>query len=234
LLEEELVLRQDLFKKGLTPKKVFLEAKKLVERAHLDLADLARARKSTARVLDTAQKHASEIKTRLRERALDELTVLAKDLDALGKVLEVQNTRLDHLTVTAPVKGIVKGAQSNSLGDAMASGSVILELVPLSGLFLIETRILPADKERVSAGQPVSVRVRAPGFYGYGALPGTLKEISPSTFNDARGREYYKGIIELKRLPAMPGSVEARLLPGMVIEGDIKTGSCRLFQTFWN
>jgi len=55
LLEEELVLRQDLFKKGLTPKKVFLEAKKLVERAHLDLADLARARKSAARVLDTTQ-----------------------------------------------------------------------------------------------------------------------------------------------------------------------------------
>ena len=232
LLEEELLLRQDLFKKGLTPKKIFQDAKKMVERAHLDLADLARARKSTARVLDTAKKHAAEIQTRLRESALDELTVLTKDLDALGKILEDQNARLDRLTITAPEKGIVKGAQRHSLGNRVASGSVIIELVPLSGVFLIESRILPADMERVKAGQAVSVRVRAPGFYGYGAIPGTLKEISSSTFSDSRGREYYKGIIELKRLPAAPGSIEARILPGMAIEADIKTGSRRLFQTF--
>ena len=234
LLEEELLLRQDLFKKRLTPKKIFQEAKKLVERVHLDLADLARARKSTARVLDTAKKHAAAMPTRLRERALDELTVLTRDLDALGKALEVQNDRLDRLIVTSPVKGIVKGTQRLSLGNAIASSSVIVEIVPLRGLFLIETRILPADKERVKAGQRVSVRVRAPALFGYGAMPGILKEISSSTFSDARGREYYKGIIELKRLPAVPGSAEARLLPGMAIEADIKTGSLRLFQTFWN
>ena len=234
LLEEELLLRQDLFKKGLTPKTVFQEAKKLVERAHLDLADLARARKSTARVLDTAKKRAAEIQSRLRERVFDELTVLTKELDGLAEELKVQSARLDRLTITAPVNGIVKGAQRHSLGNVMASGAVIMELIPLSGMFFIETRILPVDKERVSAGQPVSVRVRALGFNEYSAMPGTLKEVSPSTFSDARGREYYKGIIELKRLPAAPGSVEARLLPGMAIEADIKTGSRKLFQTILN
>ena len=123
LLEEELQLRQDLFKKKLTPEKVFLEAKKQVERAHLDLADLARARKSTARVLDTAKKRAAELSTRLRESALDELTVLSRNMDALGKALDDQNDRLDRLTITAPVKAIVQGLRRHSLGSTVTPGA---------------------------------------------------------------------------------------------------------------
>ena len=99
---------------------------------------------------------------------------------------------------------------------------------------MFESRIPPEDKERVLAGQPVSVRVRAPGFYGYGAMTGTLKEIYPSIFSDTVGREYYKGTIELDRIPAPRGPEQARLLPGMAIEADIKTDSRRLFQTLWN
>ena len=99
---------------------------------------------------------------------------------------------------------------------------------------MFESRIPPEDKERVLAGQPVSVRVRAPDFYGYGAMTDTLKEISPSIFSDTVGREYYKGTIELDRIPAPRGPAQARLLPGMAIEADIKTDSRRLFQTLWN
>jgi len=234
LLEEELQLRQDLFKKKLTSEKVFLEAKKQVERAHLDLADLARARKSTARVLDTAKKRAAELSTRLRESALDELTVLSRNMDALGKALDDQNDRLDRLTITAPVKAIVQGLRRHSLGSTVTPGATVVDVIPVDGAFMFESRIPPGDKERGLAGQPVSVRVRAPGFTGYGAMTGTLKEISPSIFSDTVGREYYKGTIELDRLPAPRGPAQARLLPGMAIEADIKTDSRRLFQTFWN
>ncbi|MBT3306488.1 MAG: HlyD family type I secretion periplasmic adaptor subunit, partial [Alphaproteobacteria bacterium] len=234
LLEEELKLRQDLFKKGLTPKKVFEDAQKQVERAHLDLADLARERKSTARVLDTVEKRAAELPTRLRERALDELTVLAGDTDALSKELESLNKRLDRLTITAPVKAIVRGLASHSPGNTVAAGVAIIDIIPVDGAFLFEARIPPDDKENVRPGQMVSVRVQAPGFYGYGALSGTLTEISPSIFSDSRGREYYKGTIALDRVADTKSSVLARLLPGMSIEADIKTGSHRLFQTLLN
>jgi hemolysin D len=88
--------------------------------------------------------------------------------------------------------------------------------------------------DRVRTGQPVSVRVRAPGFYGYGAMPGTVAEISPSAFSDTSGNEYYKATIKLNQGTAARGPAQAQLLPGMAIEADIKTGSHRLFQTLLN
>ncbi|NQV84772.1 MAG: HlyD family type I secretion periplasmic adaptor subunit [Rhodospirillales bacterium] len=232
LLEEELQLRQDLFKKGLTPKKVFQDAKKQVERAHLDLADLARERKSTARVLDTVEKHAAELPTRLRERALDELTVLTGEMDALDKALEIQKKQFDRLTITAPVKAIIRGAGRHSPGNTVAAGAAIMDVIPVDGAFLFETRIPPKTKERVHPGQSVSVRVQAPGFYGYSAMSGTLTKISPSIFSDSRGKEFYKGTIALDRVADAKRSILARLLPGMAIEADIKISSRRLFQIF--
>ncbi|MBC8339008.1 MAG: HlyD family type I secretion periplasmic adaptor subunit [Rhodospirillales bacterium] len=234
LLEEELLLREDLFKKGLTPKKVLLDAKKKVNQAHLDLADLARGRKSTARVLDTMERREAELKTRLRERALDELTVLTREIDILDKDMKDQAERLNRVTISAPVKGVVKGISRHTLGKTLSPGAGVLNVVPIDGVLLVEVRIRPESREGILPGQPVSVRVRAPGFFGHGAMTGSLKNISSSTFSDSRGREFYKGTIELDRALAVRGPGQAPLLPGMTIEAGIRTGSQRLFRTFLN
>ncbi len=234
LLEEELELRQDLFNKSLTPKTVFLEAKKKVDRAHRDLADLAAARKSTAATLTKARKNSMALISRLRERALDELTIVAAELDAMDESLEDLKSRMKRLTITAPVKGVVKGSHAHPLGESVAPGAVVVQVTPFEGDAVIEIRIVPGDINRVRAGQPVSVRVMAAGFNRYGGISGRLREISPSTFVDDKGIAYYLGIIALDRDSVGQGEGKTRLLPGMDLEADIKTGARTLFATLLN
>lgn len=234
LLKEELLLREDLYKKGLTSKTVFTEIKKKADQARRDLADLAVSRKNTGQVLAAAQKLSNALKPRLMESALDELATLTTELDALGESIKNQKKRLDRLEITTPVKGVVKGVNRHSPGAVLAPGAAVLEIAPIGEATVIEARISPADIERVRPGQAVAVRVKAPGFKRFGGIAGRLKEISPSTFRDAKGKDYYKGTIVLERVGAGPETGQTLLKPGMNIEADIKTGSRSLIATLWD
>lgn len=228
ILEEELLLREDLFKKGLTPKNVYLKTKKLVDKAHKDLANLADSRQVTAKALGEAKNRFRELEIRLKERALDELAILTDQMDGINRSLERLNDRMDRLQVTAPAQGVVQGAHANPLGAAVAPGKVVVEIIPLGGDAVVEARISADQIDRVSAGQPVSVSVKASGFSRYGALKGTLKEISSSAFDDREGKPYYKGIIALERDFVGRGPEKNRLMPGMAVEARVKTGSTTL------
>jgi HlyD family secretion protein/adhesin transport system membrane fusion protein len=234
LLEEELKLRQDLFKKGLTPKNLVQEAKKKVDRTHRDLADLAVARKSTSKTLSASRKNSMSLISRLQESALNELTTVTTKLDAMDKSLEDLIKRLAGLTVSAPVKGLVNGSHTHSLGERVSPGAVVVKVTPLGSGALIEVRIASTDINRVRAGQRVSVRVKATGFNRYGGITGRLLEISPSAFSDEQGVAYYRGTIALDRDHVGVGTGITRLLPGMAVEADIKTGSRTLFATLLN
>ena len=91
-----------------------------------------------------------------------------------------------------------------------------------------QARNAAADSDRVRAGQPGTVNVKAAGFSRYGALKGTLKELSSSTFGDSDAEPYYKGVITLERDFVGRGEKKKRLMPGMAVEARVKTGSTTL------
>ena len=76
--------------------------------------------------------------------------------------------------------------------------------------------------------------MKATGFNRYGGITGRLLEISPSAFSDEQGVAYYRGTIALDRDHVGVGTGITRLLPGMAVEADIKTGSRTLFATLLN
>lgn len=234
LLEDELELRQDLYKKGQAAKKVYLEAKRDVDKTHRDLADLAESRKLTAESLAEAQNRSSELETRLKEKALDDFGVVAGRLDGINESLEKIKNRLSSLEIQAPAKGVVRSVSKHTLGSIIEPGSVVIEIIPLGGDAAIEARIAVKDIDRVGIGQPVTVTVKAPGFSRYGGITGKLTEISSSTLNDGRGKPYYRGIVAMDRNFAGAGPEKLTLMPGMKVEVKIKTGSKRLFQHLWN
>ncbi|MDA0306620.1 MAG: HlyD family type I secretion periplasmic adaptor subunit [Proteobacteria bacterium] len=234
LLEEEVGLRKDLFKKGLTAKDVYLKAKKDFDTALKDLADLAIAKKQTGQDLRQARKQSGELDIRLKERALDDLGVLTSQLDALNETIETLKDKLGRLDIEAPVGGIVRGVKKHPLGALVGPSDVILEILPSGGGVRIETRISVKDMERVAAGQKVIVRVKAPGFGRFGGIPGTLKEISPSTFEDKNAKTYHRGIVTVSRDSFGHGAAEVRMTPGMTAETSIRTGSKRLYRYFWD
>ncbi len=234
LLEEELTLRQDLFKKGLTSKDLYLKAQKNVDQVHRDIADLAVSKRQTDKTLEEAQKRSTALETRLKEKALDDLAVLTNRLDGINETIETLKDRMGGLNITAPAKGIVRGAQNHPLGEIVEPGAAVIDILPLTGETAVEARIAVKDFDKVKIGQPVAVTVKDPGYAPYGALSGALKEVSQSTFTDSKGNPYYRGIIAVDRDSVGRGPDQKRLIPGMTVRVSIKTGSKSLIRQFWN
>ncbi len=224
ILEEELLLRESLFQQGLTSKVVYLDIKREVNKARGDLAKLVTDRQRAAEALAEVRSRLAELETDAREQALAQLGEVTGELAQVNESLDNLRDRVRRLDIVAPVRGIVKGQQVYTVGGVLPAGGVVLEIVPLDKELIVETRITTRDVGHVRIGQPVTVKVTTYDFARFGGITGELRDVSASTFLDENGEPYYKGTVSLDRGYVGFDPEQNRVMPGMTVQADIKTG----------
>lgn len=230
IFAEELEVREKLYKDGLTSKISYLDAKRSMNTARGELADLVSERERATQAIKESQSRLDEIETEFREQALAELSESANELIQVEEALVQARDRVRRLKITAPVRGIIKGLNIHTVGGVIPPGEIITEIVPLDKELVIEAKIKPRDVGHVRIGQPVVVKVTTYDFARFGGITGELKDVSASTFLDEQGEPYYKGIIELDRNYVGKDPSQNRVMPGMTVQADIKTGKKTLFE----
>jgi adhesin transport system membrane fusion protein len=231
LLLEEFLLREELYKKGLTTKIAYLDSKRAVNDSRGELANLLVDRQRTTESLEESRNRLTELDTDNREQVLTEMGVVTNELAQVVQSLEKTFDRVRRLKVQAPVRGYVKGLKVNTVGGVIPAGAIVMELVPLDEELVVEARINTRDVGHVEPGKPVTIKVTTYDFARYGGITGELKEISATTFIDeASGDPYYKGVVTLDRnyVGFEPGVNQ--VLPGMTVQADIITGNKTLLE----
>ncbi|MBM3557814.1 MAG: HlyD family efflux transporter periplasmic adaptor subunit, partial [Alphaproteobacteria bacterium] len=117
-----------------------------------------------------------------------------------------------------------------TVGGVVQPGGQVLEIVPVGRDLVAEVRISPNDIGQIDVGQPAEIKVSTYEFTRFGSVAGNLAHVSASTFADQQGRHYYRGLIDLDRdfVGKTPG--RNRLMPGMQVVADIKTGERTVLQ----
>lgn len=230
IFAEELEVREKLYKEGLTSKISYLDAKRSMNTARGELSDLISERERATEAIKEFQSRLDEIETEFREQALAELSESANELIQVEEALVQARDRVRRLKITAPVRGIVKGLNIHTVGGVIPPGEIITEIVPLDKELVVEAKIKPRDVGHVRIGQPVTVKVTTYDFARFGGISGELRDVSASTFLDEQGEPYYKGIIELDRNFVGHDPSQNRVMPGMTVQADIKTGKKTLFE----
>ena len=77
---------------------------------------------------------------------------------------------------------------------------------------------------------PPQVKVTTDDVARFGAVPGRLQQVSATTFEDDLGEPYYRGIIALDRNHVGATASQNLILPGMVVDADVSTGSKSLLR----
>ncbi len=227
---EELAVREELYKEGLTSKIAYLDAKRQLNTARGELADLLSERERASEAIKESQSRLDEIDTEFREQALGELSESANELIQVEEAMVEAQDRVNRLEVLAPVRGIIKGLRVHTVGGVIPPGEVIAELVPLDKELVVEAKIQPRDVGHVRIGQPVTIKVTTYDFARFGGITGELKDVSASSFVDEETGPYFKGIIELDRNYVGKDRTQNRVMPGMTVQADIKTGKKTLFE----
>ncbi|MEE8272380.1 MAG: HlyD family type I secretion periplasmic adaptor subunit [Alphaproteobacteria bacterium] len=225
LLREELDIRTQLLERGLTSRIIHLETQRELVRAQGELTDAIDTIATTEAAIDEINSRLAELDSRLRSEALIEAGDVAAELAQIEETLKNLIDRVARLEVRAPLRGIVTGLRPRSINTVVQPGEVLMEIVPLGDDLVVEARVSPRDIGHVERGQAADIRVSSYDFARFGAVRGTVQQISATTFLDEQLEPYYRAMIALDRdyVGDQPGV--NRIIPGMTVQADIKTGS---------
>lgn len=138
--------------------------------------------------------------------------------------------RLESLDVMrAPADAVVLAVADRSVGSVIREAEPLVTLVPLNVPLEAEINIPARDIGRVATGDSVRVKLDAYPFQKYGTLQGSLRTISENSFqNDAEGapvEPVYRGRVIFTSRKLKENVPNFRLIPGMVVQGEIKAGT---------
>ncbi|HEX3860625.1 MAG TPA: HlyD family type I secretion periplasmic adaptor subunit [Stellaceae bacterium] len=143
--------------------------------------------------------------------------------------------------------GTVLSIAKVSPGSVMQSGQQLIALVPDDARLEVEANIPGSDNGFVRLGNPVVVKFDTFPFTQYGLAEGTVRTISPSSFNpqdEARNptssvplpttssEPFYRARITLDRVELHDTPADFHLIPGMPVHADIKTGKRTVMSYF--
>ncbi len=160
------------------------------------------------------------------EKATEQEAALAQNqLSEVEEALVKAKDRVDRLKVFAPVTGIVQGLAVTTINAVVRPGDVIMQIVPVDDEMIVESRLRPNEVGYIHAGQHADIRVDSYDSSRYGAITGSVRQISPATYLDEKANPYYKVKVGLDQ--SWVGEREGGMvvIPGMTVQVDIKTGS---------
>jgi len=224
LADKEVELLKPLVERGIEPQMelVRAEQRKIEASGDSRIAELG---------IEKAKKSVEEInlqieaeRQKFRASALTELNEAETNRNQLVDSLPALSDRVNRTDVIAPTDGIINQVMVSTIGGVVDSGMPIVELVPLDDTLLVEAEVQPQDIAFLRPGQNARVKLTAYDFARYGALEGSLENISADAIlND---QEQYVYVIQVRTeensLPSDDGNLP--ILPGMVAEVDILNG----------
>ena len=195
------------------------------------------------------RRQSSELTLQITERrnrymadANNELVQAESELAQAKENMAMRADPVDRSQIRAPMRGIVKDIQINTVGGVVNVGQDIMQIVPLDDKLLVEAYTRPQDVAFIRPGLPAVVKVSAYDYSIYGGLNGKVTLISPDTVsnsmqnraNDLKldpNQVYYRILVQTtsNSLKDKNGK-EMPIIPGMVATVDVKTGEKTVFQ----
>ncbi len=199
----------------------------LVGKGLISAVELLRMRRQAselqAQIVERNNRHRAEAQAEL---ARQELELSQAEASLKGQADVLARTRLH-----APLRGTVKNIRVTTVGGVVHAGEVIMEITALHDQLLIEAKVLPGDVAFLRAGLPATVKLTAYDYNIYGALSGTVQQLSADTFAAEPGTRGPKDPDSWYRLLVLTDSATLRaggqalpITPGMLASVDIRTG----------
>jgi HlyD family secretion protein/adhesin transport system membrane fusion protein len=229
-LSKQKVMHETLVKTGLVSRLVYLQTLEQYDSAAGDLNEVRGKITRAEGAIEEAVGKIAKLEAERRNDALNEAGRASGDIAAINETIVRAQDRVTRLTVVAPVRGIIKGLATHTIGGVVAPGGLITEIVPADKELVVEARISPIDIGHVSVGQKAAVKITTYDFSRFGAVDGEVTKISATTFKDRENEIYYKAQIKLAKNYVGDTPGQNLVLPGMVTEIDVITGERTLLR----
>ncbi len=182
-------------------------------------------------------KRIDQTRARLRQHGhqarggwLTELSDAETKLAQTRHELEKVKARIARLTLSSPVDGVVQQLAVHTLGGVVTPAQALMKIVPDNHRLVVEALLPNKDIGFVEEGDKAAIKVDTFPYTRYGMLDAEVTNVS----DDAIENEQL-GLVFPMRLSLLSDSIEVnhrrvRLIPGMAVTVEVKTGQRRLIE----
>jgi hemolysin D len=187
-------------------------------------------------IIEQSQKRSAQITSNYRQQLQNERVEAEAHLHKLEQDWDKQQHRNALLELKAPQAGIVKDLATHTRGTVVASGTVLLTLVPHDEPLLAEVWVNNVDSGFVEVNQKVKVKLEAYPFQKYGMLDGVVRHVTYDATDkatdasaerkpDANAGLSYRALVALNAPQLEAHGLLYKLTPGMQVAAEIHLGS---------
>ncbi len=227
-IEGELLGLQKLLDKGMIGQTRVLELKR--DKAELEgergelLSQIAAARSS----ISEKELEKFQIRKNFKESVSSELKEVQTEIHDFTERLLAAEHVYEQTELKSPVDGVVVGSGVHTLGGVIAPGAVLMEIVPVNDRLVIEAAVIPKDIDNVQVGLEAGIQFSAFSQHEAPQILGKVTYIAADILeNEKTGELYYKAKIEVDDDQIARLGQERKILPGMMADVIIFTGSRR-------
>lgn len=169
------------------------------------------------KIKDTQTQYSSQINSKLSE--------IGSQLDEIDTNLEKYRLSKEYQNITAPVSGYVNSVAVNTIGETVTSAEQLVTIVPDNTPVEMVCYVKNMDIADIEVGMEAEIKLEAYPYNKYGTVKGTVKYISPSSFNSEQLGSVYLVKLEMDNsnenidvISGLSGAVEIKTDKRTVME----------------
>jgi hemolysin D len=179
---------------------------------------------------EQAQRQVVTLKTETMTGVLSEIAHNRREIAALQEEL-VKAENMNHSQIIyAPVSGQVRELAENTEGSIVTKAESLMKILPNEGSLVVEAFLENKDIRYVENAMPAQVKIHAVPFTKYGIIEAEVDTISDDAIFDEKRGFTYSMLLEMKKTTIAVEGKEVRLVPGMEVTAEVKTGERRLIE----
>lgn len=186
----------------------------------------------TAAVIDQARAERDALKTNFKQSLVDEQVKLETRLRGLEQELVKARARAERQMLRAPVAGVVQQLTVNTVGGVVTPAERLMVIVPKNRHLEIEAWIQNKDIGFIREGQRAEVKVDTFRFTKYGTLPAEIHNVSRDAVKNEQLGWVYMARVAPEQTKLKVNGHWVKLMPGMAVTVEVKTGKRRLIEYF--
>lgn len=163
----------------------------------------------------------------------------------LGKIGELRRQRLslieelskaqsldEQQILMAPVDGEIQELSIHTIGGIVTPAQQLMVIVPTDDTLQVEAIIENKDIGFIYEGHPAEIKVHTFPFTKYGVIDAQVTGLSDNAIADEKLGLIYKMRLLMKHSEILVNGKMVKLMPGMTVTAEVKTGKRRLIEYF--
>lgn len=183
--------------------------------------------KQTENAFIQAETNVLKAQTTYSEQVNSNISEINSKLSQIGADLEKYRLSIENQKIVAPVNGYINSIAVNNIGETVTSAQQVVTIVPADTPVEMVCYVKNMDIADIKVGMDAEIKLEAYPYNKYGTVKGTVKYISPSSFNIEK-----QGSVYLVKLDIDNSNSNINVMSGLTGAVEIKIGKRSIMRYF--